>query len=595
MAKAPRAASHSTTATAATATAASDGYRFAAQLADVEQTGCKVLAIDGRNVALFATDGQVHAIDNRCPHMGFPLDRGTVQDGILTCHWHHARFDLSTGGAFDSFADDVERFPVRVIDGAVWVDVSRQGDRRAHLRSRLREALEQDIPLVLAKASIHLLEAGDDPVDPFASALAFGVRNRSGGWGQGLTMLTCFQNLLPALDPADRPRTLYHGLAAVARDTAGSAPRFPLAPLPGSTQSMATYRRWFRRFVEVRDEEGAERCLVSALRSGAPPSALADLLFAAATDHRYLQIGHVLDFANKAMEALDLVDWRLAEAVLPSLLRGLTRASRQEESSAWRHPVDLVAILEDAFEQLPAALAAGESRRGQWRAAPDLTERLLGDDPTAITAALLAALRDGAAEEALAGEVAYAAARRMAQFGTANEFGDWDTVLHTFTFANAVQQGLRRAPSAELLRGVFDAAMSVYLDRFLNTPPARMPTGAGGDPAALLADLPQLLDRQQQVDAAAQVVASYLGAGSDPDRLIAVLGACLLREDRDFHTIQAVEASLRQFALHRGKPSGTPILIAAARYLAAHAPTVRAQDQTYRIALRLHRGEALWA
>lgn len=595
MSQAQSAPSAATATTPTTASTPPDGYRFAAQLAEVEQSGCKVLAIDGRTVALFAADGQVHAIDNRCPHMGFPLDRGTVQDGILTCHWHHARFDLSTGGAFDGFADDVDRFPACVVDGAVWVDVSRHGDRRAHMRSRLREGLEQDIPLVLAKAAIHLLEAGDDPVDPFACALEFGVRNRSAGWGQGLTMLTCFQDLLPALDPADRPWALYHGLSAVARDTAGSAPRFTLAPLPGSTQSVATYRRWFRRFVEVRDEEGAERCLVSALRSGAPPSAVADLLFAAATDHRYLQIGHVLDFSNKAMEALDLVGWRLAETVLPSLLRGLTRASRQEESSAWRHPVDLVAILDEAFEQLPAALAAGESRRGQWRAAPDLTERLLGDDPAAIAAALLAALSEGAAEEQLGGEVAYAASRRMAQFGTANEFGDWDTVLHTFTFANAVQQGLRRAPSAELLRGVFDAAMSVYLDRFLNTPPARLPTAAGGDPAAMLTDLPPLLDRQQQVDAAAQLVASYLGADGDPDRLIAVLGACLLREDRDFHTIQTVEAALRQFAAHRGKPSGTHILIAAARYLAAHAPTVRAQDQTFRIALRLHRGEALWA
>jgi hypothetical protein len=39
----------------------------------------------------------------------------------------------------------------------------------------------------------------------------------------------------------------------------------------------------------------------------------------------------------------------------------------------------------------------------------------------------------------------------------------------------------------------------------------------------------------------------------------------------------------------------TPILVAATRYLAAHAPTVRAQGQTYRIARRLQRGERLFA
>ena len=41
------------------------------------------------------------ALDNRCPHMGFPLERGSIEDGIFTCHWHHARFDLESGCTFD--------------------------------------------------------------------------------------------------------------------------------------------------------------------------------------------------------------------------------------------------------------------------------------------------------------------------------------------------------------------------------------------------------------------------------------------------------------------------------------------------------------
>ena len=40
---------------------------------------------------------RVFALDNRCPHMGFPLDRGSVEDGILICHLHHAGFDLASG------------------------------------------------------------------------------------------------------------------------------------------------------------------------------------------------------------------------------------------------------------------------------------------------------------------------------------------------------------------------------------------------------------------------------------------------------------------------------------------------------------------
>ena len=175
------------------------------------------------------------------------------------------------------------------------------------------------------------------------------------------------------------------------------------------------------------------------------------------------------------------------------------------------------------------------------------------------------ALREGATGEEVAGAVAYAAVLRIARFHTSNEFGDWNTALHTFTFANAIHQGLRRAPSPELLRGVFDAAMSVYLDRFLNVPPARLPDpdGTGGDPEGLLSELPVLLDRQQQVNEAGELVARYLAAGGQPERLLAVLGRVLLREDRDFHTIQAVEAAFRQYGPLRGTPAGAHVLVAA--------------------------------
>ena len=147
-----------------------------------------------------------------------------------------------------------------------------------------------------------------------------------------------------------------------------------------------------------------------------------------------------------------------------------------------------------------------------------LADALLTDEPQASADALLEALRTGCSETELAASVAYAAALRIARFHTSNEFGDWDTALHTFTFANAIHQGLRRAPSLELLRGVFDAAMSVYLDRFLNLPAARLPEPTGSQQGAQthLEMLTPLLDRQQQVNQSAQQVVDYLAAGGQP-------------------------------------------------------------------------------
>jgi nitrite reductase/ring-hydroxylating ferredoxin subunit len=565
----------------------------AASLEKLREAGRLVVALDGHTICLVAEGDEVYAVDNRCPHMGFPLHRGSVADGILTCHWHHARFDLCTGGTFDQWADDLRRFPVAVEGDDVYVDLSPPEDPLGHQRQRLYDGLRLDIPLVLAKSTIALIQAEPTGVDAFGAALEFGVLRRGGGWFRGLTTLTCMMNLLPRLEGPERAAAFYHGVADVASDSAMQPPRFPLDPLPGPEVEPERLGRWFRRFVEVRDAEGAERALVSAVRTGASPEELADMLFAAATDHRYLDGGHTLDFVNKALEALDTAGWERAEAVLASLPAQLAFAERMEEANAWRNPVDLVALLEGAFEELAGAAAA--SRREGWTGRAALVEIVLGGEAKEILEALLAALRAGASEVELASAVSFAGATRIARFPTSNEFGDWDTALHTFTFANAVEQGLRRSPSRELLRGALDAAMSVHLDRFLNVPATRLPKPQeGADPEALLAELPALLDAQQQVDEAGQLVASYLGAGGDPSGLIAALGACLLREDRNFHTIQCVEAAVRQYELLRGTDDAGLPLIAAGRYLAAHAPTARSQRQTYEIARRLHRGERIY-
>ena len=565
----------------------------AAALADVTPGPCSVVHVEGRTLAIVRDNGRIFAVDNRCPHMGFPLDRGSVCDGILTCHWHHARFDLATGGTFDQWADDVQAYPVEVREGELWIDLAQRVDSRQHHLERLQVGLERNIPLVIGKAVLPLVASDPRAIEPFQIGLEFGTRYRRAGWGQGLTIHACLRNLLPWLDPDDQPRAVFPGLSAVANDCDGEPPRFSVRPLPAASAEPAILKRWFRQFIEVRDAEGAERCIASAVRAGADSRQMAGMLFAAATDHRYIDIGHPLDFTNKALEALDVAGWKYAEPALTSLASLYASAERMEESNEWRHPIDLVALVEAAFEDLPAVLEKGRGRQQEWRVPDSFVPCLLSEDPRAIVAGLLDALRNGCAAVELSGLVVYAAALRIAQFPTSNEFRDWDTALHSFTFANAVQQGLRRSESPDLLRGVFDAAMSVYLNRFLNVPAVPIPQADAvvTEPDELLRQLPALLDQRHQVNPAGQLVVDFLTGGGDPGRLMATLGRLLLREDRDFHTIQMLEAAFRQHQLLRGSPAGTHVLTAAARYLAAHSPTMRSQEQTWRIAYRLYHGQ----
>jgi nitrite reductase/ring-hydroxylating ferredoxin subunit len=571
-----------------------------------ELRGVTVVSGGRHGIAVFpsSVSDAVYAVDNRCPHMGFPLHKGSVADGILTCHWHHARFDLESGGTFDPWADDVQTYPTVIEDGIVYVDARPHGDDGvAHAKARLWDGLEQDLNLVVIKNVLALLEANVPAAEILAIGGRFGATYRRGGWAAGLTILTAMGNVLPKLHPEDQAIALYHGLVNVAGDCAGQPPRFALDPLPKRDVPLGADRLqgWFRQFIDVRDADGAERALLTAAASDMPPSTLADILATAATDHFFLDGGHTLDFVNKACELLDMIGWQEATAILPSLVPGLAMARRSEELNSWRHPVDLVALLEAELARLPELFAAAGGDPA-WRAADALTATLLADDPAAIVAALSAALAEGAPLTAVSREVSYAAALRVARFHTSNEFSDWITVLHTFTHANAVHQLLHRSPSPELLRGVYHAAMRLYLDRFLNTPAARLPEERPGKLAALptdadglLVELRDLLDREQQIETAGLVVHRYLSLDHDPAPLIAELGHLLLREDGEFHSYQMLEAGV---ALHSELAPEDPVgaahvLVAVARYLAAHAPTSRAMLQTAKTARRLRRGEDL--
>jgi hypothetical protein len=174
-----------------------------------------------------------------------------------------------------------------------------------------------------------------------------------------------------------------------------------------------------------------------------------------------------------------------------------------------------------------------------------------------------------------------------------------------------VNQGLKRTSTPDLLRGAFDAAMRIYLNRFLNMPPANLPKLKSdiemkfnsNETKILLNKLPDLLDKQQQINQTGQVVAEYLYRGGKPELLLSTIGNLLLREDRNFHSIQMVECAFKQFLTQStdiGNDDGSEnvekvnIMVAVGPYQAAHSPTMRSQGRAFQIGNQLHHGENLF-
>jgi nitrite reductase/ring-hydroxylating ferredoxin subunit len=579
---------------------------FAAEMDELKDAGVKVVKGEGHAIAVIYQDDGVYAVDNRCPHLGFPLHMGSTCDGILTCHWHHARFDIKSGGTLDPWADDIPTYPVEISENKVYVNLSPHHQQSMEqLRGRLREGLEQNISLVIAKAVTGLIEAGEPPAKIARIGVEFGTKHRRNGWRSGLTILTAMTNILPYLDKKGRILALYQGLVHVARESAGMGTRFLLQPLPVSDKkdrpSVSQLAQWYRNNVEVRDVQGAERVLLTAIEAGASKEQLADMMMTAVTDHFYMNVGHTLDFHNKAFEVLNHIGEDKKAYVLTSVLPELAGASRSEESNSWQTPVNLVKPLQEAFEQLEDYDPASEEEQETDADEKKLVDHLLSDSPVETIQLMMEALNGGMSPVRLGQLVSLAAAERVARFHVQNEFRDWITVLHTFTHAHAVHEALRRSVTPELIRGVFHSAMSIYLDRFLNTPSARRPVPAEREAeAANPEELLDLLNRQQQTDAAAKWVMEYLHAGGDKGALFNTLGHALLREDAEFHSFQMYEAGSVEH--NHWEQEESPLaewakethIIAVTRYLAAHAPTSRELPHTAKIAMRLHQGEKLF-
>ena len=113
------------------------------------------------------------------------------------------------------------------------------------------------------------------------------------------------------------------------------------------------------------------------------------------------------------------------------------------------------------------------------------------------------------------------------------------------------------------------------------------------DGSELLEKFLLTLDRQAQINEAGRIVARYLELRHPAGPLIRTLVRAVVREDANFHTYQMLDATVQQHQEWGDTEQGGHILLAGARYIAAHSPTQREMLQTAEIVQRLHRGEDL--
>ena len=405
----------------------------AASLEALERKGRLVFRKDGRQIALFDTPHGVLACNNRCPHEGYPLREGSLDERcILTCNWHNWKFDLQSGRNLYG-GEGLRTYPVEVRVGEVWIDLADPpfSERRAEILASLAEAREDNAYERMAREIARLHRLGADPLDALRDAIRWSAERMEFGWTHAYAGAADWLALHDENEGDDETRLacVLEGVAHIADDVL----REPRHPFPDAV------RPWdeeaFVAAVEAEDESAAVAMLRGGLAAGLGFTDFERGLTRAALAH-YNDFGHSLIYVTKAGRLVERLGREIAEPVLLSLARGLVFATRE----------DLI----PEFRGYAKALTRwGKAKNGAEPVATDW--RNLGIGKALSRAAASSAAPPMRLFHALLG----ANARNLLTFDAGHQdrarisIDDnvgWLDFTHGITFANAVRQQCTRFP-----------------------------------------------------------------------------------------------------------------------------------------------------
>lgn len=102
----------------------SNVFSTVAETTEIPEGQGKCVEIFGKRIAVFHLEGKYYAIDDTCTHAGGPLSEGDVVGTEVTCPWHGATFDVTTGQVLSGpAARSVGSYPVKVEGNEIKIEV----------------------------------------------------------------------------------------------------------------------------------------------------------------------------------------------------------------------------------------------------------------------------------------------------------------------------------------------------------------------------------------------------------------------------------------------------------------------------------------
>ncbi len=290
----------------------------------------QVLNHPPRQIAVFKVDGSVYAIDNRCPHEGYPLAVGSVgEDCLLTCNWHNWKFRLADGECVLG-GDHVRSYPTRIEDGHAWVEVSDPPPEqiRQEVFRGLRTAFDdRDFGRVcreISRLEYHKM----DPKDAVRKAINWSYDRLEYGTVHSLAAAA---DWLAFADERTRRESDFEDrlicIAEAVDHLAFNSLRQEAYPYADAGEAFAPSA--FMAAIEAEETKWAEAMVRRGLDDGLGWPEMEEAFVGAALAH-YNDFGHSIIYVQKAGELIEQLGSQLTPCVVLPLARHLTYTTRED-------------------------------------------------------------------------------------------------------------------------------------------------------------------------------------------------------------------------------------------------------------------------
>jgi nitrite reductase/ring-hydroxylating ferredoxin subunit len=539
-----------------------------ADLKDVPEGAPKAVKVGARSIALFQHQGSFYATDNQCPHMGYPLTRGRVRNGVLTCDWHGWSYDMKGGGCFTGGCDDLDTFPVDVRDGAIYVDVTSGGSKPkdAHFLL-LKEGLLSEDNWTLSKAIAIMLARGvseQETLKRVVQHLGRHIATERGAndGGRELALVVNAIKVARHYEPDDRLIPLMMA-ATGASGRAGDRPAVQPLPPPVTWDKL---EHWMRVFSADKTWEGIEKCLVTMRRLGEHDDRIVPLLYECALEPFFL--GYIENplLMGYLAELLEEFQWDQVEELVCNLgakILGRDRGAPEELRLA---AIEKFTPINALITELASTTVAGQAAYDE----DNLAKALVSGDLAQTFNAISDALRARVDINRIVTTMVLLAADRMARTPV-NLNPGWGSLRQELMLASSVRTALRFGGFKTGARALYHAAWQFFSDRWLNITHRSLAEPLGSAKSEASSEdigLRMVLDSIEtvQVREAGRHTREYLNAGFSGDRLLSQMGLSILKDDNGWNLVHALRVVFDEWKLCQEHPARNQLLIGLARW-----------------------------